>query len=97
MKKGGTCCLADFGLAVRQDLAHHSRVEKVPSSPLQGTLRYMAPETIECTYDVGSFEAYRAADVYSIGLVMWEVLMRTETEGKLVTAFMKMINAAVSA
>ena len=86
VKKGGSCCLADFGLAVRQNATRHSLVEKVPAHHQQGTVRYMAPEVLEGSLNVDRFEDYRAVDMYSLGLVMWEMLQRTETVGQLLLA-----------
>ena len=38
-----------------------------------GTPRYMAPEVLNGTIDVLSFEAFKKADVYSLGLVFHEM------------------------
>ena len=47
----------------------------------QGTHRYMAPEVIMQSYHPDSFDAYKASDVYSFSLVMWEIANRTMIKG----------------
>ena len=49
----------------------------------QGTKRYMAPEVITDTIQKLCFDSYKQADIYSMGLVMWEVARRTVTNGKI--------------
>nr|AGW51569.1 BMP and activin membrane-bound inhibitor type Ib protein [Pinctada fucata] len=79
VKKDGSCCIADLGLAVRYisesnevDIAHNTR---------QGTKRYMAPEVLDETLNKSHFEAYRQADIYSFGLVLWEITRRCISNG----------------
>lgn len=62
MKSPTTCCIADFGLAVTQiqttgslNIAMNYRV---------GTKRYMAPEVLNETMKIDTFDAYRHADMY---------------------------------
>ena len=50
-----------------------------------GTRRYMAPELLDNSLDKTSFEAFKAADVYSLGLVYWEMGRRTTASSKLVS------------
>lgn len=47
-----------------------------------GTRRYMAPEVLDGSLDVTSFEAFLKADIYSFGLVLWELSRRTVTGEK---------------
>ena len=82
VKRDMTCCLADFGLALCQDLSRQSCVEKVPPHPHQGTKRYMAPEILDGSINAGSFSAYKQADMYALSLVMWEILQRCDLQGK---------------
>ena len=42
-----------------------------------GTRRYMAPEILNSTINTACFQSFKAADVYCLGLVMWEVARRT--------------------
>lgn len=41
-----------------------------------GTTRYMAPEILDQTLNHQSFASYKAADIYALGLVFWEILRR---------------------
>ena len=47
----------------------------------QGTKRYMAPEVLADTINVKNFDAFRQADMYSLGLVFWEITNRTLSNG----------------
>ncbi|CAJ0936372.1 unnamed protein product, partial [Mesorhabditis belari] len=42
--------------------------------------RYLAPEILIEENIFRSFEPFKMADMYSFGLVMWEILSRTKTE-----------------
>lgn len=76
VKQNLTCAIADFGLAVKYDSSsrtfdfghHNSRV---------GTIRYMAPEVLSQAINSQDFDALRSADMYSFGLVLWELCSRT--------------------
>lgn len=37
---------------------------------------YMAPEVLDGTLNEQSFESFKAADIYALGLVYWEMLRR---------------------
>lgn len=41
------------------------------------TPRYMAPEVLDDTLNPRSFDSYCKADIYSFGLVLWEIASRT--------------------
>lgn len=80
VKRNGECAIADFGLAVRYvaetqsvNIAHNSRV---------GTIRYMAPEVLNDTINKSLFESFKMADMYSFGLVLWEMCRRCVTGEK---------------
>jgi len=55
------------------DIAPNTRV---------GTRRYMAPEVLDETLSTSSFDAFKMADMYSVGLVFWEACRRCVTGGK---------------
>lgn len=63
-----SCCVCDLGLAViPRRTENHSLSEA-------GTLRYMAPEVLEGAVNLRDCEsALKQIDVYSLGLVLWEL------------------------
>ena len=71
MKKDLTCAIADLGLCVKLDSSSDS-LDK-PINNKVGTKRYLAPEILDDSIDQDSLEAWKQADVYSIGLVFWEI------------------------
>ncbi|BFZ22027.1 hypothetical protein BsWGS_25066 [Bradybaena similaris] len=79
VKSNGTCCIADLGLAVR----HDSKTDSVDIAPNNrvGTKRYMAPECLDETINMNHFESFKRADVYSFGLVLWEIARRCSVGG----------------
>ena len=72
VKQNLECCIADFGLAVMKDANGLS----LPTNPRQGTKRYMAPEILNESMNMERFESFKQADIYSLGLVMWEICRR---------------------
>jgi len=54
------------------DIASNSRV---------GTIRYLAPEVLSDTLETHKFNAYRCADIYALGLVLWEIAYRCQFAG----------------
>ena len=42
-----------------------------------GTKRYLAPEVLVDTINMEQFDAFRRADIYAFGLVLWELATRT--------------------
>ncbi|KAK7506590.1 hypothetical protein BaRGS_00002065 [Batillaria attramentaria] len=71
VKKNGTCCIADLGLAVRY-MSESNEVDLAPN-PRQGTKRYMSPEVLDMTLNTKNFDAFKQADMYAFGLVVWEI------------------------
>ncbi len=88
VRKDLSCCIADLGLAVkevrnrpksRKDLLlpHQDQVViDIQENSRVGTQRYMAPEVLDGTLNKRSFESFKAADIYALGLVYWEILRR---------------------
>lgn len=74
-----SCCIADLGLALRYDRVTDT-VEDPPNKRV-GTRRYLAPEILDEEISFKSFEAFKRADMYSLGLVLWEIARRGECEG----------------
>ncbi|XP_013392464.1 bone morphogenetic protein receptor type-1B [Lingula anatina] len=79
VKKNGTCCIADLGLAVRS-ISETNEVDIAPNTR-QGTKRYMAPEVLDETIQKNHFDAFKQADMYSFGLVLWEIARRCVSGG----------------
>ncbi|VEL38888.1 unnamed protein product [Protopolystoma xenopodis] len=75
VKSDGECCIADLGFAVKLDSSTGS-VDLAYNPERGGTRRYMAPEVLDGTLQHDSFEAYKQADIYSLGLVFWELARR---------------------
>ncbi|XP_014361480.1 bone morphogenetic protein receptor type-1B isoform X1 [Papilio machaon] len=80
VKRNGQCAIADFGLAVRY-VSERNEVDIAPNTRV-GTRRYMAPEVLDEKLDVANFEAFKMADMYSLGLVLWEMCRRCATGDK---------------
>lgn len=83
VKRNGECCIADFGLAVKY-LSDADMID-VPPNIRSGTRRYMAPEILDKTISLNNFEAHKMADMYSFGLVLWEMSRRCITGDKIST------------
>lgn len=52
--------------------------------------RYMAPEILDETINTRCFESFKRADIYSLGLVFWEVARRCSARGNLNDTWTKM-------
>lgn len=57
----------------------------------------MAPEMLDDTMNVNIFESFKRADIYSVGLVYWEIARRCSVGGKnlhifCVSAFVDILN-----
>ncbi|CAH8581722.1 unnamed protein product [Schistosoma bovis] len=71
LKSDLTACIADFGLAIRFEAGQCMR-----DAHLQlGTRRYMAPEVLDGAIQF-SKDAFLRIDIYAMGLVFWELMMR---------------------
>ncbi|RUS89930.1 hypothetical protein EGW08_002282, partial [Elysia chlorotica] len=79
VRSNGTCCIADLGLAVRY-VSETNKVD-IASNTRCGTKRYMAPELLEETLNENHFDSYKQADMYSFGLVLWEIARRCVIKG----------------
>jgi len=73
VKKDLTCVIADLGLCVK--LTDADEVD-IPFNNKVGTKRYMAPELLDETINEKHFDCWKRADVYSLGLVYWELARR---------------------
>jgi len=70
-----------LGLAVKHDPINDT-VDIAPNNRV-GTKRYMAPEVLDEIININHFDSFKQADVYSLGLVLWEIGRRTTVGGKL--------------
>lgn len=80
VKDNHECALCDFGLALRLDLS--LTVDDYANSGQVGTARYMAPEVLESRVNLEDLEAFKQIDVYSMALVLWEMVSRCEVIGE---------------
>ncbi|TRY77972.1 hypothetical protein TCAL_06449, partial [Tigriopus californicus] len=79
IKQNGICVVGDLGLAVRYDAT--SNVLDLPETSKVGTKRYLAPEVLNDTLNVQYFEEFKRADIYALGLVIWEIATRSTPTG----------------
>lgn len=77
VKRNGQCAIADFGLAVKYN-SELNEIHIAPN-PRVGTKRYMAPEVLDQTLNTAQFESFKMSDIYSVGLVFWEMCRRCIT------------------
>merc|ERR1712158_353201 len=70
VKKTGVCAIGDLGMAVKYD--PNTNVIDIPQTGKVGTKRYLAPEVLEDKINTKHFESFKQADVYALGLVLWE-------------------------
>jgi bone morphogenetic protein receptor type-1B len=74
-----TCCIGDLGMAICGD--RHGKVQLAPGTVLRtGTKRYLAPEILDKTMDQSVLKNFQLAELYSLGLVTWEVLRACQFE-----------------
>ena len=78
VKDGCTICIADFGMAVRDQ--NQRDLEEAAHNIKQGTSRYMAPEILGETIDTTSFDSYRRVDIYCFGLILWELMQKLKSQ-----------------
>ncbi|XP_020296723.1 activin receptor type-1-like [Pseudomyrmex gracilis] len=76
VKNNGGCVIADFSLAATQECLATGRIDL-----RQGTKRYMSPEILDQTINAECLENFRQADIYSLGLILWEVCRRCVSNG----------------
>ncbi|XP_058472638.1 bone morphogenetic protein receptor, type IBb isoform X2 [Solea solea] len=79
VKKNGSCCIADLGLAVKFN-SDTNEVD-IPPNLRVGTKRYMPPEVLDETLNRTYFQSFIMADMYSFGLIVWEMVRRCISGG----------------
>ena len=79
VKSDMTCAIGDFGLVYHKEKTD----TEIPLNRPVGTKRYMAPEVLDDSLKLfKSLDFYKRADIYSFGLVLWEIARRTSTRGQ---------------
>lgn len=53
----------------------------IPPNTKVGTKRYMPPEVLDETLNKSHFQSYIMADMYSFGLILWEIARRCISGG----------------
>ncbi|XP_076664892.1 TGF-beta receptor type-1 babo isoform X2 [Andrena cerasifolii] len=79
VKTNGTCAIGDLGLAVRHDVI--TDTVDIQLNNRVGTKRYMAPEVLEEMINMNHFDSFKRADVYALGLILWEIARRCNVGG----------------
>uniref|UniRef100_A0A8C6T7S4 receptor protein serine/threonine kinase n=1 Tax=Neogobius melanostomus TaxID=47308 RepID=A0A8C6T7S4_9GOBI len=79
VKKNGFCCIADLGLAVKSN--SDTNALDIPLNLRVGTKRYMPPEVVNETLKRSYFKSFMMADMYSFGLILWEMARRRISGG----------------
>ncbi|XP_061782975.1 bone morphogenetic protein receptor, type IBb [Nerophis lumbriciformis] len=79
VKKNGTCCIADLGLAVKFNSGTNE--VDIPPNLRVGTKRYMPPEVLDESLNRTYFQSFIMADMYSFGLIVWEMTRRCSSGG----------------
>ena len=64
-------------MAVRYDPS--TNYLDIPQNGKVGTKRYLAPEVLADTINTSDFESFKRADIYALGLVLWEICQRQRT------------------
>ena len=64
-------------MAVRYDPS--TNYLDIPQNGKVGTKRYLAPEVLADTINTCNFESFKRADIYALGLVLWEICQRQRT------------------
>ncbi|XP_063293600.1 anti-Muellerian hormone type-2 receptor [Pelobates fuscus] len=74
-----SCIISDFGLSVVLEgcRTKNKNIQDPTMIFMAGTLRYMSPEMLDGFLNLKSVErALTQADVYSLGLLLWEIFIR---------------------
>ncbi|CAL8074539.1 unnamed protein product [Calicophoron daubneyi] len=80
VKLDGECCIGDLGFALKLD-SNLASVDLSSHSDRVGTKRYMAPEVLDNSIRQTTPEAFKQADMYSLGLIYWEMTRRCYAYG----------------
>ncbi|XP_027015429.2 anti-Muellerian hormone type-2 receptor isoform X2 [Tachysurus fulvidraco] len=76
VRADGSCALCDFGCSTVLQWQRVQGYSIIVESRMQmGTLQYMSPEILEGCVNLSSGRCLLQGDVYSLGLLLWEMLM----------------------
>ncbi|XP_026202805.1 anti-Muellerian hormone type-2 receptor-like [Anabas testudineus] len=75
VRADGTCALCDFGCSTILRSCS-GQITNMEGHAQMGTLRYMSPEILEGFVNLNSSLCLLQGDVYSLGLLLWEIWMR---------------------
>ncbi|KAI6654237.1 TGFBRII [Oopsacas minuta] len=73
-----SCCVSDLGLAIALNPNHTE--ESFANAGQVGTPFYMAPEALTAKINLKNLDSFKQMDVFSLGLVLWEIFCRCEIE-----------------
>ena len=73
-----SCCISDLGLALA--LNPDFSDDFFASSGQVGTPFYMAPEALSAKINLKDLDSFKQMDVFSLGLVIWEIFSRCKIE-----------------
>uniref|UniRef100_A0A8C9RNP9 Serine/threonine-protein kinase receptor n=1 Tax=Scleropages formosus TaxID=113540 RepID=A0A8C9RNP9_SCLFO len=76
VRSDGSCALCDFGCSTVLRSCSEQPSNTCPSRAHVGTLRYMSPEILEGYVNLQSGRGLMQGDVYSLGLLLWELWRR---------------------
>ena len=78
MKEDFTLCFCDFGTAfVAQNCDTRAKLNTYEQAVVDGELHYLAPEVLEGYVSCCYLQlALQQADMYSLGLLLWEMSRR---------------------
>ena len=73
-----SCCVSDLGLAIalNPDYSEGS----FANMGQVGTPLYMAPEALAARINLKNLDSFKQMDVFSLGLVLWEIFCRCQVE-----------------
>uniref|UniRef100_A0A1I7Y2U2 receptor protein serine/threonine kinase n=1 Tax=Steinernema glaseri TaxID=37863 RepID=A0A1I7Y2U2_9BILA len=76
VKNDLTVCIADLGLSVKYD-AMNNCIDGDTQRKC-GTPRYLSPELLDDSINLGNFDAFCLSDIYALSLIFWEILHRMD-------------------
>ncbi|XP_044006153.1 activin receptor type-1-like [Aphidius gifuensis] len=79
VKNNGSCVIAELASTITQEKLDNNSDDHSDIPP--GTKRYISPEILDEKINSKCLESYRRADIYSLGLIIWEVCRRCISNG----------------